>query len=174
MFDNKSDYAMNKDHPDTIVYASVTGFVRLHREDFASDEEFQRWKVLSDSDYYKLENDGRDFYDNCVSLEVLLNVAASDCSAEDKPIYVLEDTVAEAEARAEHLRQCAELLEQVKRRLTRKQYRRLYLHCVENMSEAKIAELEGVGQQRISKSITAAKKIVEKFFGPQSRKEGVK
>ena len=46
MFDTKSDFALNKFDQDAIVCRSVTGVhIRLTREDFASEEEFLRWKV---------------------------------------------------------------------------------------------------------------------------------
>ena len=64
MFDAKSDFALNKLDRDAIVCRSVTGVhIRLTREDFASEEEFLRWKVWSDGDYYDTEKDGRGFYD---------------------------------------------------------------------------------------------------------------
>ena len=64
MFDTKSDFALNKLDRDAIVCRSVTGVhIRLTREDFASEEEFLRWKVWSDGDYYDTEKDGRGFYD---------------------------------------------------------------------------------------------------------------
>ena len=46
MFDTKSDFALNKFDKDAIVCPSATGVhIRLTREDFASEEEFLRWKV---------------------------------------------------------------------------------------------------------------------------------
>ena len=59
MFDTKSDFALNKFDQDAIVCRSVTGVhIRLTREDFASEEEFFRWKVWSDGDYYDTEKTG--------------------------------------------------------------------------------------------------------------------
>ncbi|NCE64948.1 hypothetical protein D1159_10205 [Pseudoflavonifractor sp. 524-17] len=69
MFDTKSDFALNKFDQDAIVCRSVTGVhIRLTREDFASEEEFLRWKAWSDGDYYDTEKDGRGFYDNSLPL----------------------------------------------------------------------------------------------------------
>ena len=54
MFDRKSDYALNKLNPNAIVCKSATSVhIRLTREDFASEEEFLRWKEWSDNSYYK-------------------------------------------------------------------------------------------------------------------------
>lgn len=70
MFDTKSDFALNKFDRDAIVCRSVTGVhIRLTREDFACEEEFLRWKVWSDGDYYDTEKDGRGFYDNGIPLD---------------------------------------------------------------------------------------------------------
>ena len=40
MFDKKSDYALNKQDQDSIIYISVNGRIRLTRADFSSEEEF--------------------------------------------------------------------------------------------------------------------------------------
>ena len=69
MFDSKSDYALNKKDQEAIVCPSVTGVhIRLTREDFASEEEFLRWKAGSDGDYKGIESAGRSDYDNCIPL----------------------------------------------------------------------------------------------------------
>ena len=48
MFDSKSDYALNKLDPDAIVCPSATGVhIRLPREDFASEYQFQHWKAVN-------------------------------------------------------------------------------------------------------------------------------
>lgn len=53
MFDAKSDFALNRFDQNAIVCRSVTSVhIRLTCEDFASEEEFFRWKVWSDGDYY--------------------------------------------------------------------------------------------------------------------------
>ena len=61
MFDNKSDYAMNKKDQDSIVYSGSDGHVtRITRADFSSEEEFLFWKSWSDADYK--ESDYADSY----------------------------------------------------------------------------------------------------------------
>lgn len=50
MFNRKSSYALNKKDPNAIVYMDANeAIIRLTREDFASEEEFLKWKSLSDS-----------------------------------------------------------------------------------------------------------------------------
>ena len=60
MFNRKSSYALNKKDPNAIVYMDANeAIIRLTREDFASEEEFLKWKALSDADYamHKPAND---------------------------------------------------------------------------------------------------------------------
>jgi DNA-binding CsgD family transcriptional regulator len=52
----------------------------------------------------------------------------------------------------------------LKDKLTDKQFRRLWLYSVEGKTESEIAYIEGVDQQRISKSILAANKKIKKIF----------
>ena len=55
MFNRKSIYALNKKDPNAIVYMDANEvIVRLTREDFASEEEFLKWKSWSDGNYRRL------------------------------------------------------------------------------------------------------------------------
>ena len=166
MFDKKSDYALNKRDKDSILYISVTGPVRLTRADFPGEAEFLRWKRWSDGDYLAIEKAGRSFYDNSIPLDDRLDVVGAVLSVEDVLILTLEET----EAKAKRARWCAELVEQIKRRLTKKQFRRVWLYHVEKLNEREIAALEGVGQQRISKSLIASKKILEEIAAQLNRR----
>ena len=57
MFNRKSIYALNKKDPDAIVYMDANEvIVRLTREDFASEEEFLKWKSWSDGNYPTEDN----------------------------------------------------------------------------------------------------------------------
>ena len=61
MFDNNSDYALNKKDKDSIVYKGCDGSEqRISREQFATEEEFMFWKSWSDEDYR--ETDYKDSY----------------------------------------------------------------------------------------------------------------
>ena len=145
---------MNKFDKDAIVCPSATGVhIRLTREDFASEEEFLYWKELSDSDYHKRElvgwNDSRS-----LSLET-----QRDCPLMSAEVIVFAPYLA-----AEQAEQRRRLLEQVRRCLTEKQYRRLCLYYLEGKTEAEIAVVEGISQQCVSRSLIAGAKIVEKFF----------
>ena len=158
MFDSKSDYALNKLDQDAIVCKSATGVhIRLTREDFASDEEFQHWKEWSDCDYHDTEKAGRKFYDKCTALNTVL----------DSSGLSIEDILVAPLLRMEQSEQRTARIQMVRSVLTEKQYRRLRMYFIQGMTETRIAEIEGVGQRRISKSITsgiaALKKILKNF-----------
>ena len=166
MFNKKSDYALNKRAKDSIVYISVTGPIQLNPQDFPSKAEFLKWKRWSDGDYHDTQKAGRSFYDNCIPLDDRLDVVGAVLSVEDALFLALE----EAEAQAKRARWCAELVAQIKSRLTEKQFRRVWLYYVEKLSEREIAALEGVGQQRVSKSLVASKKILEEIAAQLNRR----
>lgn len=155
MFDPKSDYALNKRDPDAIVCRSAAGeHIRLTREDFDSDEEFLRWKRWSDREYQDSEKAGRSYYDNCIPLFDALGFSSP--SAEDVFLAPILET--------ERVKCRADLLEQIKAKLTEKQYRRLWMYYLEGMTEAEIAKREGVGQRRVSTSISRGREVVKKFL----------
>lgn len=155
MFDRKSDYAFNKKDPEAIVCKSVTDIhIRLTRADFSSDAEFQKWKTWSDQDYQDTEAAGRSFYDNSLPLSERSTPAVP--SAEE----LLLETASQASRDAAR----AARAEQIRCGLTEKQLRRLCLYYLEGKKENEIAELEGVGQQRISRSLHTGKALLEKIF----------
>lgn len=155
MFDTRSDFALNKLDPEAIVCKSVTGVhIRLTREDFCTEDEFSDWKKWSDCDYKDIETTGRAFYDNCISLNEALDSAG--LSVED----VLMAPLLEQEQQNERMFH----IRQVRAALTDKQYRRLCLYFLDNMTEAEIAQVEGVGQRRISTSISSGIAALKKFL----------
>lgn len=156
MFDKKSDYALNKREKNSIVYISVTHSVQLTRRDFSSEEEFQKWKDWSDSNYRAGEQSGRDFYDNTIPFDEKMDVIGAVLSAENEFIS--------KQSTIERLRLCTELVEHVKSNLTEKQYRRLWMFYAESMSVEAIAAREDVSHQSISESISSARKKIFIFF----------
>lgn len=160
MFDSKSDYALNKKELDAIVCKSVEGVhIRLTREDFASEEEFLRWKSWSDSDYHDTEKAGRDFYDNGLPLDAGMD-AGSVPSSETAFFDAMED----AETEEEHAQKIIGLISQLKTRLTETQYRHLWMYYALGMTVEEISAAEGTTHQNISKNIRAAWKKIKKFF----------
>ena len=161
MFDKKSDYALNKRDPDAIVCKSASGVhIRLTREDFASEEEFLRWKVWSDGDYYDTEKDGRGFYDNSLPLDPRVDKLGAVPSVEADILTMLDA----AEASVEQTRRTAALIEQIKSCLTGTQYRRLWMLYAQKMNVTAIAKAEGISKASASRSISAALKNISAFF----------
>ena len=56
------------------------------------------------------------------------------------------------------------LINKIKAFLTETQFRRLWLYYAEGKTEQQIADIEKVGQRRISTSINVAKKKIKNFF----------
>lgn len=161
MFDTKSDFALNKFDRDAIVCRSVTGVhIRLTRADFASEEEFLRWKVWSDGDYYDTEKDGRDFYDNGIPLDPRVDKLGAVPSIEAGILAALDA----AEASAEQAQRTAVLMEQIKACLTETQYRRLWMFHARKMNVTAIARAEGISKASAYRSISAALKNISNFF----------
>lgn len=156
MFDKKSDYALNKREKNAIVYTSTTISFRLTRSDFDSEDEFQKWKKWSDGDYGKTEQNGRGFYDNIIPLDETLDIIGAATSIEELLFGQIDE--------AEHIRLYAAMLEQIKRCLTEKQYRRLWMMHVKKMPIEAIATHEGVSHQSVSESISAARKNIFVFL----------
>ena len=155
MFDKHSDFALNKQDPESIVCRNVNDrSIRLTRKDFTSDEEFSKWKEWSDQDYYATYIAGRDYDDNCIQLD----------EATDTPCQSAEDVLLSPLQRTERNKSRAAVLKQLRYKLTDKQYRRLWMYYIEGKTQAEIAANEGIGQRRISTSISSGKKIVERFF----------
>ena len=157
MFNRKSIYALNKKDPNAIVYVDADGnLIRLTRDDFASEEEFLRWKKLSDADYHGEEKADHLYYDETLSLEGLSEEAIATPSAEEG--FIAEFDLSERQLLGNLL------LEGLGHHLTELQRNRLWLYCVEGKTEAEIASSEGIAQQNISKSIASAKKKLKKFL----------
>lgn len=147
MFDTHSDYALNKADKSAIVCASVTGEdTRLTRGDFSSDEEFAFWKSWSDDDYHETELAGRSD-DDCFSFE----------AQRDTAVLSAEEAYFTAYIAAEQKKRQQQMFEEAKARLTPIQFRRLWLHYVENLSLEQIADMDGVTTRRIYQSIREAK-----------------
>ena len=156
MFDKQSDYALNKADRDAIVCKSVTGnHIRLTREDFASEEEFLTWKAWSDEDFHVEERENHTYEDNTVQMGSISETEIATPSAEVELEHRID--------KRRRLRYNAETVASIRHILTERQFRRLWMYCVEGMTQQQIADLEGVGQPRIFASLIAAEKRIKKF-----------
>jgi len=150
MFDVNSDFALNKAKKDVIVCKSVTGVhIELTQADFSSAEEFQKWKDWSDLDYQKIEAAGRNDT-NCCSLNPERD--STGLSLEDDLIASLDKADADIAKR----KTTQDRVASVKKVLTKAQYRRLWMYCVDKLSMTEIAAREHVARQRINRSLLDA------------------
>ena len=139
MFDKHCDYALNRLDKDAIVCQSITGNpIRLTPDQFSSVEEFEHWKAWSDDDYHKIQLACRSD-DDCLSYE----------DQRDTPVPSTEETILTSHKDAELKEQRRQALEQIKDRLTPKQYRRLWMLHVENLNVKEIAAIEKVSARAI-------------------------
>lgn len=156
MVNKNSIYALNKKDPDAIVYPSANGkLIRVTREDFPSEEEFLAFKKWSDENFHEEEKLDHREANHILSVDDLSEAALAVPAAD----VLLE----RQHERAEKRKIASDMVVKLKDKLTDIQFRRLWMYCVEGKTEQQIAEIEGVDQQRISKSILAAKKKIKKF-----------
>ena len=157
MFDPKSDYALNKMAPDAIVYMDAAGEVtRLTLADFASPEEFQRWKAWSDEDYHDTETATHVFYNHTRSLHDLSEKAIAVPSP--------EDTIMEDQEQQERQKLRRMLMEGLDSCLTPTQRHRLWLYCVDGLTVRQIAEAENIKHQSVVECLAAAKNKLQIFL----------
>ena len=157
MHDKKSIYSLNKQDPEAIVYTDADKHtIRLTREEFDTEADFLKWKAWSDEDYHNMEKEDHIQHNHTVPLD---NVAFK-AGTSDSPEVTIQQRIEKLESD----RYTAETVIRIKSQLTEKQFRRLWLNCVEGLSKEEIAKLEGRSHQGISKSINAAMKKILRFF----------
>ena len=156
-FNRISIYALNKKDPDAIVYPTADGkTVRVTREDFPSEDAFLAFKACSDETFHEEENLDLREANHSLSMDDLSEAAVA--------VPAVDAVIEHQLQRAEQRRMTSDMVVKLKDKLTDKQFRRLWLYSVEGKTESEIAYIEGVDQQRISKSILAANKKIKKFF----------
>lgn len=154
MYDKKSDYARNKKDPEAIVYTDADKHtIRLTREDFDTEADFLKWKAWSDENYHDAETGDHVEGNHTAPLDERAGAA-------DGPEVIIEQRI-EKQVREQY---AAETVIRIKGQLTEKQFRRLWMYCVNGLTQQQIAEIEAVGQRRISTSITTAIKKIKKIF----------
>ena len=163
MYNRNSDPARNKRDADAIVYQDAGGnTIRLTREDFASEEEFLLWKAWSDADYHRTEKNDHLYAHHTASIEVLIGQLPT--------VPSMDAELGEAYDRQEQVRIHTEALKLHKSCLSEIQFRRLWMHHVEGRTVREIAHKEGVGYQRVHKSIQAAENNIYKILKKQGDK----
>lgn len=153
MYNKKSDYALNKKNKVAIVYRNAAGeYIKLTKEEFASEEEFAHWKDWSDNEYRQEYNAGQS--QKRLQKKLLEQVKDNKYSISVEQLFL--NDLADEERKA--------LVNKIKAVLTEKQFRRLWLYYVEDVSMTKIARLDNVTEASISESIATAKKKISKNF----------
>ena len=90
MFDPKSSYALNKRDKDAIVYPCAGELpIRLTREDFETEKDFQTWKAWSDANYHDEEKADHIYFNHTVPLDI----AESAAGAVPSPEVVIEHRI---------------------------------------------------------------------------------
>ena len=163
MFDNKSDYALNKKDQDKIVYSGSDGHVtRITRADISSEEEFLFWKSWSDADYKESDYADSYYHRHTMGLDTIGDNAGSVPSPEEMLLYKTE--------REEQVQEAMELVHVIAESLTEVQFRRLWLHHVQLENVRSIAKAEGVAHPSIVASITSAQRKILKIVQKHATK----
>ena len=164
MQDRKSIYSLNKADSDAIVYIDAEGHtIRLTRQDFATAEEFEKWKAWSDENFHTEEKSDHVFRNHTLRFSGLPEAALSDTAEQEK--------ARERQHRRQQEQFSAAFVLEIRTRLTEIQFRRLWLYYIESKTVYEIAELDGVAHQNVSKAIKAAKKKILKIFQKQGAKQ---
>ena len=157
MFNRKSSYALNKKDPNAIVYMDANDtIIRLTRKDFASEEEFLKWKSWSDRNYHTEDN--RDV------VEGKHNMSIDDLSEAVLSIPAIDVVMDRQHEKFERRRLASAMVSQIRDRLTETQFRRLWMYFVDGMTIDEIGGKEGVSHQAISLSITTTIRKIKKYF----------
>ena len=157
MYDTKSNYAINKKDPDAIVYTDACEHViRLTREDFDTESDFLRWKAWSDENYHDEEKREHKEANHTLLMEDVPNAVKTT----DGPEIIIEHRI----EKQDQERNYEETLIRIKGQLTEKQFRRVWMHCVDGLTQQEIAEKEKTSQSRISECVSLALKKVRRHF----------
>ena len=161
MYETKNLYVLNKKDKDAVVYTDAFGnTTRVTKDDFASEEEFLKFKAWSDEDLHDEEKARHLEADHTLSLEGMSENAIRVCSVEEGYVKAI--------TRRECQREAQLMLEQKDAVLTETQRRRIYKCCKQGMTTREIAEEEHVSQRSVQDCIELAKKKIEKFFGQKT------
>ena len=145
MFDQKTDYALNK-CSQNIVCRRADGSCQEIRPEDCPD--FERWKALSDEDYHAQElNDRR--------------TARNNLPLADEICGYIEDPFEDNPSGSRTIESAMAILEQC---LTETQQRRYLLHTRDGLTMRQIASQEQVDPMVIQRSIAAAKKKIKIFL----------
>ena len=161
MFESKNLYVLNKKDANAIVYEDADGcIIRLTRDMFATQEEFDQWKSWSDEDYHTEELGRHIMSNHTISLEGLSEEAAATATSPEDDFF---SSISEEERKE----MCRLLMTGLDACLTEVQRHRLWLYYVDGLSLRDISLRDGSAPINIRKSILAAKKKILIFLQKQ-------
>lgn len=157
MFNNQSDYALNKKDSTAIVYQDANGtIIRLTEEAFSSKKEFRKWKNWTNMKCHSEEKKEHIHVNHTVSLDGLDLVLPASLG--------IDEVRLEEENHRIWKNMQFVMLHQVHSLLTETQFRRMLLYYGKGKDTYEIAKMEGTCHQAISQSLAAAeKKIASKL-----------
>jgi hypothetical protein len=159
-----SDHTLNKADPEAIVYRDADGnLIRLTEADFASREEYEKWKAWSDEDYAEIEKGDRQYYAHKRPL-----------FDQDCPTPSVEEVFFGRSERRQRESEEEKIVAAFLKQLTPIQRRRFIMYFGQRMTLKEIARIEGVGFPRIEESIDQCRKKASIFICKLSVNEGVK
>lgn len=157
MLNRRSIYALNKKDKEAIVYLAADGTtIRLTREDFSLDAEFEKWKAWSDENFHEEELGDHVYYNHTLPFDERY---CTDDLAESTERTLLS----RFEQRARE-RFSTKLVIDTKARMTETQFRRMWLYHVVGLDEEEIAIAEHVTQQSVNESMFLARQKLDKIL----------
>ncbi len=157
MFDKKNEYALNLADKNAIVYQDAFGkLIRITPDLLSGIKEFRKWKNWAKMKAHTTEKKEHVYRNHTVSL--------SDQEDRTTTTLGIEETLVEQESIRSHQQNALEQVQIIRRILTDKQFQRLWMYCVDNLSVEQIALIEGATPPAIYKSISQAKKKIYAYF----------
>ena len=152
-----TDYSVNKFNKDAIVYLFDGETVVLTKDNFASEEEFQKWKAISDESLREIECNDRNNTRYKSPLEAADTQKNNPGQVDE---YFSEEEREKEEQKADALK--ARVNNAISH-CTKVQQKRLWA-TADGISSYEIAEDEGCSHQSVLESIDAGKKKFRKNF----------
>ncbi len=155
-----TDYGINHANSKAIVYRFANGEVReITAADFGGDEnEFRKWKELSDNDLHVEFNHTKRISRRNVSIDGLDDTQL--CS-----LPSVEDELVEKENDEELAMEMRDFFES----LTEVQRRRFILYALYGKTQCEIAQIEGATQPRIHNSIVQIEQKLKKSLNDRDK-----
>ena len=164
MFNNMSNWALNKGNKDAIIYVHGNEIVRITVETFVKDggsiAEFRHLKAESDAMFHGEDNLDVNENRNSDSFEVADQ--RGDCFAKSPEDLIVERI--DRQIHHEYLATLKPIARQALEKLTEVQRRRYLLHVCEGLTTRRIAEIEGRDHSSIVESLQSADKKIKKFI----------